>query len=273
MNTVWLVNGEHGEVPPSDRGLAYGDGLFETMAVIDGRIRWQNYHFDRLESGCRRLGIPIVLRKLIENDIDQLKRSDAARQVAKVIVTRGSGGRGYRPPPDAAPTRIVACGPWPDYPTMHYDSGIRVVRCSTILGENEALAGLKHLCRLEQVLGQTEVQRAGADEGIMCTRDGYVMSGTMSNLFLVCGDRLLTPSLTTCGVEGVMRRAVLEQARALGIAVEIGRVSFERIGSSDEVFLTNALSGIRPVRTIDEFEFSVGAMTRRLTQALAQASN
>lgn len=273
MNTVWLVNGERRAVPPSDRGLAYGDGLFETMAIVKGRIRLLDYHYERLEAGCRRLGIPVVARELIQEDLDSLISDDCDRQVAKVIVTRGSSGRGYRPPLDPVPLRVVSCGPWPDYPEARYEDGVRVHRCSTPLGENEVLAGLKHLCRLEQVIAQIEVQRAGTDEGIMCTRSGDVIGGTMSNLFVVCGARLMTPSLVTCGVEGVMRRAVMESARALGIDVEVGRVTFAMIESADELFLTNAVFGIWPVRAVNEKSFSIGRTTRLLMRAAALASS
>jgi 4-amino-4-deoxychorismate lyase len=271
MESVWLVNGERREVPPSDRGLAYGDGLFETMAVVNGRIRLLDYHFERLESGCRRLHIPPIAREVLRGDLDRLLPG-AERCVAKIIVTRGSSGRGYRPPVDPVPLRVVSASPWPDYPAERYETGVEVIRCSTTLGENEALAGLKHLCRLEQVLAQIEVQRAGAVEGIMCTRRGDVIGGTMSNIFVVSAhDTLMTPSLTTCGVAGVMRRAVMERAVALGAGVETGQLTYSMLTQAKEIFLTNSVFGVWPVRAVGETRFPIGALTRRLMDSLAES--
>ena len=147
MNTLWLVNGQSTGVDPADRGLAYGDGLFETMAARDGRIHWLDLHLDRLEEGCRRLEIPAPSRSLVAREIDAHCPTQG-RAVVKLIVTRGAGARGSLPPEPAAPTRVLAVSPWPDYPQHHYVAGISLRGCQIRLGENPALAGIKHVCRL-----------------------------------------------------------------------------------------------------------------------------
>ena len=148
MNTLWLVNGQPTGVDPADRGLAYGDGLFETMAASDGRIRWLDLHLDRLEEGCRRLEIPAPSRSSIAHEIDAHCPRDG-RAVVKLIVTRGPSARGYSPPKTAAPTRVLAISQWPAYPESYRRNGIAMRTCRLRLGENPALAGIKHLCRLE----------------------------------------------------------------------------------------------------------------------------
>ena len=166
VDTLWLVNGQSTGVDPADRGLAYGDGLFETMAASDGRIRWLDLHLDRLEEGCRRLEIPAPSRSLVAREIEACCPR-AGRAVVKLIVTRGPGARGYPPPDPPTPTRVLAVSQWPDYPDSFYRDGIVVRSCRLRLGENPALAGIKHLCRLEQVLAQLELRGQAVQQGLM----------------------------------------------------------------------------------------------------------
>lgn len=263
MTTHWLVNGQSTGVDPADRGLAYGDGLFETMAASDGRIRWLDLHLDRLEEGCRRLEIPMPPRS-------ELKREIAAccprqgRSVVKLIVTRGPGARGYAPPERPAPTRVLLVSPWPDFPEANYRDGIAMCTCRLRLGENPALAGIKHLCRLEQVLAQLELRGHAVQQGLLLDSRGYVVGGTSSNLFIVAGAVLATPSLARCGIKGVMRRAVLEAARTLRLRAEERDFLPAELDKADEVFVANSLFGIWPVAAVDGRRFAVGATTRRL---------
>src|SRR5688572_23821757 len=128
VNTLWLVNGQSTGIDPADRGLAYGDGLFETMAASEGRIRWLDLHLDRLEEGCRRLEIPAPSRNLLTHEIEALCPR-TGRVVVKLIVTRGPGARGYPPPESPTPTRVLAISQWPDYPDSYYRDGISMQTC------------------------------------------------------------------------------------------------------------------------------------------------
>lgn len=267
MDTLWLVNGQTTGVDPADRGLAYGDGLFETMAASEGRIRWLELHLERLEEGCRRLEIPAPPRSVITGEIDACCPRDG-RVVVKLIVTRGPGARGYPPPLEPTPTRVLAISPWPDYPDSHYRDGIGMRTCALRLGENPALAGLKHLCRLEQVLAQLELRGHSVQQGLMLDASGRVVQCTSSNIFVVVGGELATPSLARCGVKGVMRRAVLETARRLGIRAAERDVFPAELLAADEVFATNAVFGIWPVKELDARRFAVGPTTQRLMREL-----
>lgn len=257
------VNGAPVGLDPSDRGLAYGDGLFETMACRNGSVRWLDYHLERLAHGCRRLAMPVP-------DLQDLRRELAARcppagrAVVKLIVTRGSGARGYRPPEPAVPNRVLSIAPWPGYPVEHYTSGVEIEPCALRLAENPQLAGLKHLSRLEQVLAQMELAGLAADEGLLRDRSGYVVGGVASNIFALRGRELTTPPLLRCGVHGVARRVVLERAPGCGLEPAQRDLTLEDLLDSDEVLITNALAGVRPVRRIGQHRFAVGPATRSL---------
>ena len=267
VNTLWLVNGSRTGVDPADRGLAYGDGLFETMAASDGSIRWLDLHLDRLEEGCRRLEIPAPSRSLLAQEIGA-HCPKQGRAVVKLIVTRGPGTRGYKPPEPASPTRVLAISPWPEYSDAYYREGISVHVCQLRLGENPSLAGIKHLCRLEQVLAQLELRGHAAQQGLLLDTSGNVVGGTSSNLFAVRKSVLTTPTLLRCGIKGVMRRAVLETARTLGVRAQENDLTLAEVFDADELFVTNALFGIWPVSDIDGRRFPLGPTTTRLMRAL-----
>jgi 4-amino-4-deoxychorismate lyase len=267
VNTLWLVNGHSTGVDPADRGLAYGDGLFETMAVAEGVIRWFDLHLDRLEEGCRRLEIPPPSRSLLAHEIGA-HAPKQGRAVVKLIVTRGPGTRGYLPPEPATPTRVLAISPWPDYHDSYYRSGISARVCQLRLAESPALAGIKHLCRLEHVLAQLELRGHAVQQGLLLDTSGHVVGGTTSNLFAVRDGELVTPTLARCGIKGVMRRAVLETARTLRIRTAERDLTLGDVLSADELFVTNALFGIWPVTDIDGQRFAVGSTTRQLMREL-----
>lgn len=265
-----LINGEQtNRLDCRNRGLQYGDGLFETIAVQDGRLLLWERHLRRLHAGCRRLAMPQPDREvLLREGMDVCRGTD--RGVLKIIITRGMGGRGYGFATKIDPTRILALYPWPKYPIHNETSGVRVCLCVTRLGCNPALAGIKHLNRLEQVLGRGEWQSADIAEGLMLDGGGHVIEGTMSNVFLVRNGALLTPDLSTCGVQGIIRNLVLEIAGDLGIKHSVGTISVEEMKLADEVFITNSLIGLWPVREFDGSQYSAGCVTHVIAQKLRQ---
>jgi len=251
-----------------DRGLHYGDGLFETIACLEHRPRLLERHLARLEAGCRRLALATDLAA-VAAEVRELA-AGAGRAIVKVLVTRGvATARGYAPSGTERPTRITLRYAWPEDDAHLAQDGVRVRIAATRLGENPALAGLKHCNRLEQVLARAELRDAELAEALMFSSGGRLISGTMSNVFLVHQGRLATPRLDACGVAGVMRAAVLEAAAVAGIpAAEdaLGALELER---AEEIFLTNALIGVRPVRELQGAPREVGAVTRALQAQLA----
>lgn len=239
-----LVDGERRDaVDALDRGLHYGDGLFETIAVTNGRLRFLDWHLERLADGMRRLAFPTADLDAIRADLAGVADRDTA--AVKLLLTRGRGPRGYRPPRAARPRRIVIGydGPPPAAPA----AGLRVGWCRMRLGRNPALAGLKHTSRLEQVLARAEWDDGRMDEGLMQDADGRVISATQANLFARIDGRWATPRLDGCGVAGIMRRAFREWLKGQGSPAEERPIPAAELSNASALVLTNALIGARPV--------------------------
>ena len=266
---AWLDGRAATQVSLLERALHYGDGLFETIACPGGRPRFLERHLARLAQGCTRLGIaPPELPQLA----DEVRRLAAgtSRAIVKVLLTRGEAlARGYGLTGREQPNRILLRYAWPADDPALARQGVRVRVAALRLGENPALAGLKHCNRLEQVLARREWSDPGIHEALLFSSSGALVSGTMSNVFLVHGERLLTPRLERCGVTGVMRAVVLQAAHDAGIACEECVLRESDLAAARELFLTSALTGIRPVRELAGRALSVGALTRRLQAQLA----
>ena len=239
-----LINGRRQDLwSVHDRGLQYGDGLFETLSCVGGRPRWFDRHLARLALGCERLGIPAPDGALLRAEVQALLGA-APRAMIKIILTRGvATARGYRPVGDEQPTRIVSAHEWIARANPEFRLGLTAVP----LGVNSRLAGLKHLNRLEQVLAQREAAERGLQEVLMRSSAGEVVCGSMSNLFVCRGGELLTAPVTQCGVAGVMRALVLEAAPRLGIAVRIAPLSERDVDAATALFVTNVRLGLQPV--------------------------
>ena len=241
-----LVDGQEGaRVDPFDRGLQYGDGLFETIAVPESRPRFLDWHLERLANGAKRLGFPALDAELLRREVAAV--GNGSRCVVKLVVTRGSGPRGYRPPRAPQARRIVAASEWPRASAA---AGARVGWCRTRLGRNPALAGLKHLNRLEQVLARSEWDDGAMDDGLMSDEAGHVIAATQANLFAKIDGRWVTPLLDQCGVAGIMRRAFCTWRAGQGASVEERELSRADVESASALLLTNALVGTWPVREL-----------------------
>ncbi len=270
---MFLLNGVKADtLSLQDRGLQYGDGLFETIAVRNHQLEFWQRHMQRLLDGCQRLRISVPDPELLLAEARQLLdgRGDA---VLKIIVTRGQDGRGYRATTDSGskPSRILAVNDLPDYPADNQANGVVVRYCDTRLGTNPALAGIKHLNRLEQVMARSEWQDEFIFEGLMLAAHGRVTEGTMSNLFFVKAGILHTPDLSHSGVAGIVRDVVLKLARKQQIPVLIGHYNKADFTAADEVFISNSLIGVWPVWRLEQQRFSVGSVTKKLISAVDAA--
>lgn len=262
--SVWVNGIACAMVQASDRGLQYGDGVFETMSVRDGQVPLWNRHLARLLEGCARLKIESPPADL-EDEITQAARG-VTRGVLKLIVTRGVGGRGYRPAVATPATRILSLHSPPEHPRAHWSEGVRVRVCATRLGINPVLAGVKHLNRLEQVLARSEWEDVGTAEGLMLDVRGNVIEGTMTNLFFIEGGALVTPDLSGAGVAGIMRGLLLERALDWGLQTRVEQVSPARLVQAEEMFLCNGVIGVWPVRDVEGRHYPVGEVARRASE-------
>lgn len=265
------VNGMPAEVVSAlDRGLHFGEGLFETVACVNGRPRFLPLHLERLEFGCERLQIAPPNLEETAAEIAELARG-IERAIVKLIVTGGEAvARGYARTGHERATRITVRYHWPHEDPARLQDGVMIRTLTLRLGENPRLAGLKHCNRLEQVLARAEL--AGDpdhDEGLLYSSSGNLVSGTLSNVFLVREGSLLTPRIDQCGIAGVMRRVVLREARQVGIPTRECELRAENLHAADEIFLTNARIGIRPVRSVDGRALEPGPVTRHLQSVMA----
>lgn len=263
-----LINGiESGYVSVQDRGLHYGDGVFETIACSAGQAQFVDQHLDRLQRGARVLGIAFPDRQLFLDDIGRLLQQGNGAGVVKLILTRGRGKRGYRCEQNHLPTRISMFAERPAYIDRWQHAGITARFCVTPVSVNPQLAGLKTLNRLENVLAARELGD-GFDEGIMMDPGGCVIEGTMSNVFAVIDDVLVTPALTRCGIEGIMRAQVIDIAATQAMKVDIRDIPRDELLSAAEVFVSNSLIGLCAVRQIEQHEFAAGRIMQTINTHL-----
>ena len=260
----WIDGKRADALPADDRGLQYGDGLFETIMVRAGVARFLEAHLARLQSGCGRLGIRFAAMPQLRSEIAEALALAPPRAVLKIIVTRGSAvRRGYAPQGTESARRLLSL--WPDAgATAQMGEGVALHPAAIQLSHNPALAGIKHLSRLENVMAAAEAAAVGAFDALLLDSSGHVISGAMSNVFVVRGGGVVTPRLDHCGVAGVMRGVVLRECATLGIAAHDGRLSLEDVLAADEAFITNVRIGVVPVRRVGEHSCHMDTLARRL---------
>ena len=244
-----------------DRGLAYGDGLFETMRVHRGDVPWWDAHWSRLARGARRLRLPLPDRAHVAAEAADLC---AGRDgVLKLIVTRGSGGRGYAPPPDAAATWLLS---WHPLPPSYRPGGLVLRWCETSIAPQPALAGIKHCNRLEQVLARGEWNDPDVDEGLLRSTEGDVVGATAANVFIFDGKHWRTPQVDRCGIAGVCRSWILATADA-----REERLAPEDIERAEALVLCNAVRGILPVARLGDRTWPAHPAVQALRERLGHA--
>jgi len=262
-----LIDGEISErISAADRGLHFGDGLFETIAVIGGQPRFWQGHMDRLSAGCEQLGLPVTPQSILLREVNTMS-AGMPTCLVKIIITRGISGIGYAAGSSVTPNRIVCSYAWPAEESKPGIIGVQTRICELRLGIQPALGGLNHLNRLEQVIARSEWQDPSIGEGILLDREDHVISGVSSNIFLVYSGRLLTPRLDRCGVRGVMRGAILNAFRS---RCEQRRLLLDMLPDSDEIFICDSVHGVLPVVRIDHWEYDVGPLTREVQGWLEQ---
>ena len=263
---IWINGEQQQQIAVSDRALHYGDGCFTTARLQQGNIALLEAHLQRLREATSALRINGVDWRILKEEMQVAAASGPqAEGVLKVILTRGSGGRGYSAADCRQPTRIVMLSAAPGHYAALRETGVRLATSAIRLGINPQLAGIKHLNRLEQVLIRTELEQSGADEALVLDTEGKLVECCAANLFWRKENQLFTPALNGSGVNGIMRRHVIGLARRHGYLCQEVRALPETLGDADEVFITNALMPILPVASIDDWRYG----SRALCQLLA----
>ncbi len=266
------INGQVSEhISVLDRGFSYGDGFFETCRVYNNKIHLWDLHLKRLADTALRLFMTLDMPQL-QRWVDILLQQSPFlnNAILKIQITRGLGTRGYAYAENLSPTVVLFLYPANNLMSHQWLDGVSVRICQLQLSESSVLAGLKHLNRLENILARAEWKDEYA-EGLLLNQQGFLVEGTMSNVFLVKNNQLITPELSKSGVAGVMRESIIARlSSALKIECQQKNIPMDDVLAADEIFICNSLIGIWPVIRLDEDEthsFKLGEVTRKL-QAL-----
>ena len=269
----YLINGSFDHViSPFDRGFAYGDGVFRTMKMVDGLPESWPLHYQKLVADCAAINIVCPSAELLMSDLSQLFLNDAENvdltAVAKIIITRGEGSRGYTPPAITAPMRVVTKSPMPHYAEERFSEGVNLHVCETRLATQTKLAGVKHLNRLENVLARMECHNPDIADGIMLDTQHNVIECTAANIFARFGDVLITPSLSQCGIAGITRQRILNIAHILSLKTHEESFDLAHLFTADEVIICSSLYGAWQVKTVQEKIFKADGLAASIRGAL-----
>jgi 4-amino-4-deoxychorismate lyase len=265
-----LINGQRAErISIRDRGFQYGDGCFETVRILSNKPILWSAHLKRLKNACKTLHLSVNF-ELLKGEITQLLQDNkTADVILKITVTRGEGGRGYKPPEHANCTRIIQLI---DYVAADTRTGARVVVCQHRLSSNSLLGGIKHLNRLDQVIASAQIP-ADFDEGLCLDEQGSVIEGCRSNLLLAIDNQLVTPDLGKSGVEGVMLNYLIDKFQTLDTRVLRKTISLRELKTAGEIFLCNSVFGIWPVAEIENEDWRMNREKRHFSAAALEIQN
>lgn len=263
---MYLVNGQpRTTVAIADRSFQYGDGCFTTMLTKQGVVQHWSKHVARVNACLDTLLIRRPDWSQVETWIHQIVLADDLAGI-KIHFSRGEGGRGYSPTQVGSPNVTISTFAFPRHYQQWAKEGIVLGVCQPRLGVNPILAGHKHNNRLEQVLLKADIEQQGYVDGIALDCNDKVVETTMANLFWLKGEVLYTPSLSNAGVDGVMRRVVLDVVSKLGVSVKEADYVMEDLLAADEVFVTNSILGVAPVSAIEKQTFLIGKLTRTIQE-------
>lgn len=260
---MWLLENDQyrGEVESYSRAAQFGDGLFETLSVQDGHVLKLDLHAQRLEKGMAVLGmhgLPVPTEQWLQEKVATiLQHAKQSTGIVKVMVTRAPSARGYAYDANAPIQSIVSLSTPSVLNREIYEAGVALIYCKTLCSIQPTLAGIKHLNRLENVLARQEVVNAGTFEGLMLDANGFVIEGTMSNVFFRKNDIWYTPLLDDSGVAGIMRQYIINQSASLSLKVEAGKIHQEDLKTMDAGFICNSILGVVPIKRIDEKIFDI----------------
>lgn len=268
-NHSYLINGSFDQaISALDRGFSYGDGVFRTMKMHNGLpVSWP-FHYQKLVADCAAIGIVCPSAELLMGDLQKLFEkelfSEDAAQVAKIIITRGEGERGYAPPTITVPTRVVIKSDLPQYTQACYEQGVQLYICNIRLPEQPKLAGIKHLNRLENVLARMEWREDCIFDGLLLDQMGNAIECTMSNLFARFGNELITPDLSQCGVSGITRQRILGLGGVLELKITIKPLMLDHLLQADEIIVCNSLFGAFQVTKINDKTWPLQNLATRI---------
>jgi branched-chain amino acid aminotransferase len=276
MSHIWLETPTSNQfilynsaaVPITDRGLTYGDGLFETIRVLESKPLFISRHLARLLTGLEVINLPIPWgpTDLINRCQQLIARNQLTNGVVRITITRGTGPRGFVPPANPDPTLIIQTFESHPAPT----TGLKAIVAPWRIDPYNPLCHLKHLAALDKVLAKDLARKQEADEAIFLNINRHIAETTSWNTFMIAENQILTPALH-CGVlPGITRQVLLELAPSLGYRIIETELSLDMLTTASEAFLTNAVSGIRPLTQVSGQPIGIGSRGP-ITEAIATA--
>ncbi|OTA16152.1 aminodeoxychorismate lyase [Xenorhabdus vietnamensis] len=247
--TYWINGNQCDHLPVSDRAVQFGDGCFTTIRVEQGLPALLPLHIKRLQKGVEKLFMPALDWSQLESHIKQVVRG-CESGVLKVILSRGTGGRGYSFDDTIEPTQLLSLSAYPERYITQRQKGVSLVLSPISMGINPYLAGIKHLNRLEQVLIKRFIEQSKADEALVLDSDGLLVECCTANIFWRKGKNVYTPDLSQCGVEGVMRQKIIELLVESDYNLLCVMRYPEALAHADEVIICNSLMPVVPVDQI-----------------------
>ena len=268
---MFQINGKQtNKISIEDRAVQYGDGVFETIAVKEKLLEFWKEHYQRLNNGCKILKIKCPSKTFLKKEINKfIKKTKKNKFVLKIIISRGIGGRGYNPPRNSKPTRILGIYDWPNYLETNFTKGIMMDICKIRISAQPFLSKIKHINRLEQIIARSEWQNKSISESIMLDLNDNVIEGTMSNIFGVKKNIFYTPNIKFAGIEGIMRGVILKLLKKNKKKYIIKKITLKELLKFEEIFVCNSIFGIWSVIKISKKKFSFGEKTKEIINLLS----
>ncbi len=248
-----LMDIDKAKISIFDRGFLYGDGLFETMRGYSGVVFKLDEHLDRLYGSMKKIKIKAPYSKSYMKDViyGLLETNSLKNAYIRIAVTRGEGYFGMTHRDALYPNVVIIEKEFEGYPSYMYTAGIKAQTARYRQNELSPLSGIKSTSFLNYILARLEAEEDGADEAVLLNTKGHVAEAATSNIFIVKGERLITPSLGSGILPGIARCVVLDIARRLKLRAHEKAVLPRELGSADEIFLTNSLAEVLPVTELD----------------------
>lgn len=263
-----LVPDEQAVVSVHDRGLLYGDGLFETLRVCRGQAFQLDLHLDRLSRGAEflRINIPFSSRQLHEQVSTLIQANRAGEAVLRITLTRGVGSRGYSPRAAKAPTLVMTLHP---AHALAAEQPVtwRLATASARVSESGMQEAHKTANKLLNILARMDAESKGADEALMLNEKGEVLEAASANVFWIQRETIFTPPLSFGVLPGITRQTVLELCDELSLQAEISTIKIDDLYSVAAIFLTQSVQGIIEVRALDNHAIPRHESVSRLYRA------
>ena len=276
---ISLINGTFSDfISVYDRGLLFGDGFFETMKwiTVNGKkkvVFWSR-HIDRLKKSCNKAKIKCPSKRMLDEYKNTIFKKCAQfnqfKGVLKIIITRGEGGRGYSFEKNMKPSVIFQSFPitLPDEKSLL--EGVEVDICKTSINQNNFLSGLKHLNRIDSVLASDDIKKKIYDL-IFLDSNNLIIEGIKTNIFFIKKKKLITPKISSSGINGIMRQIVIEKYSSLYEELFESNINVNQISEFDGAFLTNSIIGILPIKNIKKTGFVIDDKITKLRKLIEES--